>query len=717
MKRSPVARSRGPVRCEGGVQLRVMTPSREATEPFQHTAWVTYILAFLCVLGFAYVKVSRIEADSVIDTGLAGAEQYFKQHPYLTLPRILELRISRERSDKLAADFEANRRRRNSIRVPAGIRAREQREIDRMLEGSVAQLQSLPEQRWGVHADERVPWSFATHIFFHSTEMHLLTGLFLVVFMGYFLEGLWGSAIQFCVVSAATLGAAGLFVSQNASLSDPYIGTLGLAAGFSGAFAVRFGGRRRDVPYYFVLFISILLLALPAWFGLEWSIPRGPYSNVDGVGHWNPTFWALLGGFVAGGLVSFGLTLFGIGVERDEVEAESSNSQMDSHYDRALEEHALGNVEEAFNILISVLRRDPENIDACIALWDVANDLGRPGAACKSILRVIRDQVQRHDTGGAVRYWLELVACGLAADAESSLSIRMATLLRSEGHEETAVQALRNALARADGANAVTIATRVAHEAADLEPQLARDAIWKALGCHELGLEDRQDMESLLGVIQPLLDPDDHPEPAASALGAREDSLEPTAAVSAADLLSPSEAEAELGQADNPPVAIESDDGPPVALEFDDSSRGLESIVAIPTEFDAEGLMIEVEGGKKKRIRFDRIEAVAVAAIDGLGDRPVVVIDLVLNWMSLTDEPLRVIRLRGDHFDPRRIMDGDTDPAQAVRAFIVHLVEKSDATPLPDLQSVSGMPFAGFKNLISYHRDILMVECEDDETC
>ena len=693
-----------------------MAASREATESFQHTAWVTYMLAFLCVLGFAYAKVSRIEADRVIETGLAGAEQYFKQHPYLRLPSILELRIPRERSAEMAAIFEANRRRRHSIRVPAGIRAREQTEIDRMLEGSVAQLQSLPERRWGVHADERAPWSFVTHIFFHSTEMHLLIGLFLVVFTGYFLEGLWGSAIQLGVVSAATLGAAGLFVSQNASLSNPYVGTLGLAAGLGGAFAVRFGGRRRDVPYYFVLFASIMLLVLPVWFGFEWSIPRGLNSDVDSVGHWNPTFWALLGGFVAGGLVSLGLTLFGIGVEQIEGNAESRNSHTDPQFERALQEHTLGNVDEAFNILVSVLRRDPENIDACIALWNVANDLGRPGAACKSILRVIRDQIQRHDMGGAVRYWLELVACGLAADAESSLSIRMATLLRSEGHPETAVEALRNALARADGANAMTIATRVAHEAADLEPQLARDAIWKALGCHELGLEDRQAMESLLSVIQPLLDPDDHPEPAPSAHGAPEDSFEPAAIVSAADLLSPGEAEAELGQADSRPVAIESHDSGPGTIEFDDSSRGLELIVAIPTEFDAEGLMIEVEGGKKKRIRFDRIEAVAVAAIDGLGDRPVIVIDLILNWMSLTDEPLRVIRLRGDRFDPRSMIEGDTEPVQAVRAFIVQLVEKADATPLPDLQSVSGMPFASFKNLLSYHRDILMVESEDDET-
>ncbi len=706
---------------EGGVPLRVMAPSREATEALHHTAWVTYGLTFLCLLGFAYAKLSRIEADTVIDAGLESAEQYFTQHPYLQLPSILELRIPREQSDAMAEKYEANRRRRHSIRVPAGIRAREQAEIDRMLEASVAQLQSLPERRWGVRADERAPWSFATHVFFHSTGIHLLIGLFLVVFIGYFLEGLWGSAVQLGVVSAATLGAAGLFVSQNASLSDPYIGTLGLAAGFSGAFAIRFGGRRRDVPYYFVLVSSIALLALPAWFGFDWSILRGPFSDVDGVGHGNPTFWALLGGFVAGGLVSFGLTLFGIGigsgVERDEADAEFGSNQTDPHYERALQEHALGNVDEAFNILVSVLRRDPENIDACIALWSVAHDLGRPGAASKSILRVIRDQIQRHDMGGAVRYWLELVECGLAADAESSLSIRMAPLLRSEGHEETAVQALRNALAGADGANLMTIATRVAHEAADLEPGLARDAIWKALGSHELGLEDRQDMESLLSVIQPLLDPDDHPEPAPSPLDAQDDSLEPEAAVSAADLLSPSEAEAELGQTDRQPAAIEFTDTQPRAIEFDDSSRGLESIVAIPTEFDAEGLMIEVEDGKKKRIRFDRIEAVSLAAIDGLGDRPVIVIDLILNWMSLRDESLRVIRLRGDCFDPRRMMEGDTDPLQAMRAFIVQLVEKTDATPLPDLQSVRGMPFASFSNLLSYHRDILMVELDDDETC
>ncbi len=148
----------------------------------------------------------------------------------------------------------------------------------------------------------------------------------------------------------------------------------------------------------------------------------------------------------------------------------------------------------------------------------------------------------------------------------------------------------------------------------------------------------------------------------------------------------------------------------PAPIELEEGVRQLEAIMAVPTDFDSEGLLIEIEGGVRKRVRFDRIEAVSVAAVDGLGTKTVIVLDLVLSWISLTAEPLKVIRLRSDRFDPRRLAPDCEDPLDALRAIVQRLLEKSDAIPLPDLQSVCGMPFAAFPSLGAYQRDVLMVD-------
>jgi hypothetical protein len=93
----------------------------------------------------------------------------------------------------------------------------------------------------------------------------------------------------------------------------------------------------------------------------------------------------------------------------------------------------------------------------------------------------------------------------------------------------------------------------------------------------------------------------------------------------------------------------------------------------------------------------------------------VLLIDLILNWMSLADEPLRIIRLRGDRFDPRKLASEHAAPVDALRAVVEKLLRASRATPLPDLQSAKGLPFAGFDDLETYHRDVLMVDVESAE--
>jgi membrane associated rhomboid family serine protease len=674
-----------------------MSPvDRKKTDPVRRIAWVSYGLALACVAGFFFAKSATLEADASAAGHLASAEEYIREHPYLEPPPLLERRIQRADVERLRQSFQEARQRRSAPPIPVRIQLREQAKLERIVARVAAQVDGLPARRWGVRPSEQQGATFFTHIFFHAGWLHLLSNLLLLVLLGYFLEGVWGSAVFSCVVSAATAGAAGAFVLQNPGFDEPLIGISGLVAGLFGAFLVRFGGTREPVPYGVAIILGGLVLLLPVWLGLEWSIARGVSAPPAEVGAWNASVWALAGGFVSGALLSFAIRVLGVerSIQRAEVGGDIRRGATNPQLERALRERSAGRLDQAFKLLSGILRREPEHLDASLAFWDVANGLGRPGAAASAIRRVVRDEIQRGDRANAVKHWRELAECGFDGDAEPALLIRMATMLRDAGERQAAVRALRNALLRAEGASATAVASRVAREASELDPRTAHDAAWRALGSVELDFEERQSLENLLAEIQPRLGPADD-------VLSRGATSERQAAFSAADLTAP---EPEVAEPD--PGAP---DTRPAPIELEDGIRQLEAIMAVPTDFDSEGLLIETEGGARKRVRSDCIEAVSVAAVDGLGMKTVIVLDLVLNWISLTTEPLKVIRLRGDRFDPRRLAPDCAEPLDALRAIIRRILDASDAIPLPDLQSVSGMPFAAFPSLRAYQRDVLMV--------
>lgn len=144
------------------------------------------------------------------------------------------------------------------------------------------------------------------------------------------------------------------------------------------------------------------------------------------------------------------------------------------------------------------------------------------------------------------------------------------------------------------------------------------------------------------------------------------------------------------------------------ADELETRCRTLRARAAVPVALDDDGLSIEVEGGSKTVLPFARIEAVAAGAVHGLADRPVLVVDVILNWLDVPEEPLKVVRLRSDGFDPRSIVSDRGSALESLRAMLDQLIARSGATPLPGRDNALGNPFATFPDIESYNRDVLM---------
>jgi len=361
-------------------------------------------------------------------------------------------------------------------------------------------------------------------------------------------------------------------------------------------------------------------------------------------------------------------------------------------------------------------------------MWDVALELGRPSDAAEAMLHIIRDEVRRN-VPSAVDHWLDLAGRGLHGDAEPALLIHVALMLNEAERRSEAMDALKTALEIAAETKSPEIAARVARAAKTLDRGFTEAAAWHALGSMDLAYKDRQSLEALLGELH--REEPEPPSPSAS----RDDSGSASGPAFSSDLSDssprvedhsprwedperlgavgshreePLSSVGASGEGASAPAAIVR----PAPIDLELTSRSLRVVRAQPSEMLEDGLVIEIESGGKHTIGFDRVDAVSVVAVDDLGSKFVIVIDLVLNWMSESPEPLKVIRMRGDLFDPRQFLPGRDSELGAMRLFTALLHKRCNATALPDIQSVQGTPFASFSDLASYHRTVLSVEDE-----
>jgi hypothetical protein len=133
-------------------------------------------------------------------------------------------------------------------------------------------------------------------------------------------------------------------------------------------------------------------------------------------------------------------------------------------------------------------------------------------------------------------------------------------------------------------------------------------------------------------------------------------------------------------------------------------------IEVVPVAWKGSRLSLQQGSATPAWLDLSQIQAIACAAVTGLAERPVVLVDLLLNWSDVTEKPLRVLRLRSDRFDPSRILPGSVGGLDGFRALLDALIERSGATPLPDERQARGRPFARFESLERYEREVLSID-------
>lgn len=586
--------------------------------------------------------------------------------------------------------------------------------------------------RWGLVPDDPAAETLISHIFLHAGWAHLLGNLFLLFLAGPPIEDRWGRPlfIGFFLSAGAFSGAFHMALTPGSPL--PLVGASGAISAALGACMVRHWKSKIRFMYLFFIpprmirgtFWAPTWLMLPLWFASE--LLSGALTHNGGMTG-GVAYWAHVGGFVYGAMFAASIRQWKIEERFIHPVIESKVTVMTNPaVEAAMEARMSGDSESAYRILTEAVAADPSDPETATAYWELACERKCPEHAAHAMLRIADDAMRRGDRELAVRYWCETMERAPGVRADPLWLTRLVPVLLQMEMRSPAVTALRHALDTPQGASAGT-ATRVLELARDLDAHTAVMAARMLLDAPDLHEDRRAKVEALLVELEQRAA--DMPSRVASerreldfgdarAIELPPDPVTPSpnhAAGVDPGVTPPLELDATGSLVASVPDDAEDDDGyiglSPDAVMPNGFERfaAVKPIESVPLELGENALQLERPGGRRGNLEYARIQAIAVAAVKGLSKKPVLVVDLALNWRDLEQDTLRTVRLRSDGFDVQRLMPGHPGALAAFRALVAELLTRSRATPLPDSASAEGNPFRSFDDLAQYEHGVLEV--------
>jgi hypothetical protein len=337
-----------------------------------------------------------------------------------------------------------------------------------------------------------------------------------------------------------------------------------------------------------------------------------------------------------------------------------------------------GNLDAALPLLREAVELTPEDGEAVVALWNVALSCERPELASEAMAGWIHAETASGRRDLAAEHWIELSERVPEQGVDVPTLVRLVPELRrrvaesqdagTRSENETWLRrALRACVAPEAPGMTTGLALRILDQARFIDAEAARAAAAIVLSASDLHEARRERVHALIAE----LDRGEAARPAPSEASAAEDEVA-------------EEAERQAPE-------------PPARRVFD----------AAPVELSERGLtVLEIESGQRTRVDLRQVEVLAVVRVEGLGDDPVQLIDLVLR-RTPRQPSRRIVRLRADRFDADQVL-ADVAPADdPLRALLGALLDRSGAVPLPDPDSALGLEPRLFPSLEDYEAGVL----------
>ena len=556
-----------------------------------------------------------------------------------------------------------------------------QERFDERAAAALAQFDAHPSRVLGlVPAQPTVP-AFFSHTLVPASVVHGLLTVVIFLLAAPLLERLWGWRLLLPAMTIMALSGAGAYVLLHYDADRALLGGGAIVAGLVAAVLARLRSEEVDFLGWLPPSVSAELEA-PAWvLGVAWgvyelvawlSMPAG----VPGLAH-APGFVAHAGGALAGLSLALGFERLGWEIEPPVVERKRAPA---AQFDlgRVREMVAAGEGDEALEMLEAAVSRNSGHRDAVSFYFELCCERGEPKRAAPALAQLVRVELRRGAEDVAVARWRDLVTHVPNARLDPATLVLIATIVRAEGDQELVGVALQQVVD--SDCLAASIAAEAARLAADVSADLARKAARVALADAELDAGVRAELEALMRAT-------DAEEPKGEDVP-----FEPTGK--------------EL-----PPNAFFADQDRSAFGDLDDLSAVEEFpsgavTEAVPKALDLEGIVLHSDEAGEQRVDYARVRAVSVVGVHGLGPKPILLIDLLVDGED-SGRPLGVIRLRSDRFDPRSLASDTSAGIEALRNVVGQILAGSEALPLPDAQSAVLRPPKLYESLAAYEQEVL----------
>lgn len=575
--------------------------------------------------------------------------------------------------------------------------------------------------------------TLAGHWLLHESWAQLATVLLLVLVAGPVLEEAWGRLFYAGFLGVMLLGSSGAYVLVQSGSPRPLVGASGLAAALLGACLAR---QLRDGIHYTAVawwqgpvhtrFWIPAYALLGLWFAGEvlMQIVDDGQGPTRGLGYAGQAAGALLGAVTARSLLRLDL-------ERRWLRRRPLS---DTHpaLEAAAAAFEASGADAAVRILRPAVELVPDDPALVGALCRACCAACEPEVAHRPFVELIRAMLRGGRALEAADLWAEWAKPLGSPALESRACLQLAEALVARSHGVAAARLLRRLLETPQQLS-TGAALRIVELARPVHAGIAIRAAHLALEGGDFPDPKRRRIEGVLRELEARraleLDPElDDPRPRdagdRSIEIASEDELHrppPGAEVAAETIaerssfeLNPDGSLVGTGS-DFELAAPEVDTDVMLAVGLDTAATqtrfsDAKCVEVVPLAWEGARLLLERGDATSAWLELAQVQAVASAAVRGMAERPVVVIDLLMNWSVVEEVPLAVLRLRSDRFDPTALLPGAGPGLDAFRAMLGGLIEQSGGAPLPDAERAEGRPFAMFETLEAYEREVLLLE-------
>ncbi len=405
------------------------------------------------------------------------ARVHVSRHPFLVVDAIGAQILDRGWFDEMRAGVEKIDRR--LFNLPPRLEAESQAYLDeRIEEARSARIAADPVWRLGV-LDARTPTqNYLAHAFVHETLLALLLSGLVLLMAGAPLERSWGSPIYAAFVLAAVPMTALFHRFFDGTSGAPWSGGAGLSAAMLGAYFIRGLSGRFMIPGW---------VLLPVWLGVEAIVVRGASLTNLSAMPWTTVSAAVGLGVAAAGLLQL------LGIEAKPV-VSRARTALSPVVARAIRLRSEGDPYQAFDLIQSAWRDDPDDGELRRAFCDLAIEVDQPEVAADALAALIQERLQSGDLHRAVAYWSPIASREQGLALRSSAYLQLAEGLIEAGQIEQAVFTLWQAV---EAGPSVNLALRIVDLARDFDPHLTQSAVQAALAYRSIDPGMRANLEQI----------------------------------------------------------------------------------------------------------------------------------------------------------------------------------------------------------------------------